>query len=125
MKWSTGLGSAIMLLMASWAGSAPVTPFAEKHGFRQAALEPFQHETHSIRCKAKETTRVIVYGQGSSPMAVYVFDAHGNCVAHDDFSTGGVSDDLALEWLAPTEAAYDVEVRNLGRKSNTAELAIR
>src|SRR5262245_17327039 len=125
MKWSGLWGSAILLSAVSWALSSPVSTFAEKNGYRQLVLDPFARENYPIRCKAKESTRVIVYGQGSSPMAVYVFDKHGNCVAHDDFATDGGSDDLPLEWFSPTEAAYDVEVRNLGRKSNTSEIAIR
>lgn len=125
MKYAAVIGAVIVLLMVSWAESAPVNPFAEKSGFRQLVLEPFQRDNYAIRCKAKESTRVIVYGQGSSPMAVYVFDAHGNCVAHDDYSTNDVSDDLALDWYSPSETTYDVEVYNLGRKSNTAEIAIR
>jgi len=125
MKIAVFLGSSLLMLLGSWAVSSPTTAFAEKNGFRQLVLEPFSRENYAIRCKGKESTRIIVYGQGSSPMAVYVFDTHGNCVARDDFSTGGVSDDLALEWFSAADATYDVEIRNLGRKSNTAEIAIR
>ncbi|GEM_PF-6987934 len=125
MKRAALLGSGFLLLMVHWVVGGPVNSFAEKAGFRQLALEPFGRETYSIKCKAKESTRVIIWGQGSSPMAIYVFDVNGNCVARDDLSVGGISDDLALEWYSPTEANFDVEVRNLGRKSNTAEIAIR
>ena len=125
MKKAVLPSGALLLLMAHFAASGPVQPFGDKMGHRQATLEPFGRETYTLKCKANERSSVIVYGQGSSPMAVYVFDAHGNCVARDDLSNSTVSDDLALEWYPPTEEIYEIEIRNLGRKQNTAEIAIR
>ena len=125
MKKALMMGSVLLLLITPWVVGAPVIPFGEKTGFRQLELAPFGRETYPIRCKAKESTRVMVWGQGKSPLAVYVFDVHGNCVAHDDLSLSRDSDALALEWYSPAQADYDVEVHNLGRRSNTSEIAIR
>jgi len=120
------LGAPLLFLFAHLAGGAPVRPFAENEkGFRPVPTEPFSGRTFPVRCKAKERTAVIIYGQGTSPMAVYVFDSHGNCVAWDDMSLSMMPDDLALEWYPPTEQNYEVEVRNLGRKTNQSEIAIR
>jgi hypothetical protein len=120
------LGVPLLVVFAHFVGGAPVRPFAENEkGFRSVPLEPFSGRTFSVRCKAKERTAVIVYGEGTSPMAVYVFDPHGNCVAWDDNSLSMMPDDLALEWYPPAEQNYEVEVRNLGRKKNQPEIAIR
>ena len=120
------LGAPLLFLFAHLAGGAPVRPFAEgEKGHRQVPMEPFSGRTFSVLCKAKERTAVIIYGQGTSPMAAYVFDSHGNCVAWDDLSLSTMPDDLALEWYPPTEQTYEVEVRNLGRKENRPEIAIR
>lgn len=126
MKGMWLLGAPLALVFAHLAGGAPVRPFADNEkGYRQVPMEPFSARTFPVRCKAKERTAVIVYGQGTSPMGVYVFDPHGNCVAWDDASRSMMPDDLALEWHPPTEQTYEVEVRNLGRKANNAEIAIR
>ncbi|MCI0683893.1 MAG: hypothetical protein L0Y71_17440 [Gemmataceae bacterium] len=121
------VGAPLMLWLVHVAAGSPVRPFADNDkGFRQVLIEPFSTRTfNNIRCQANERTALIVYGQGTSPMAAYVFDAHGNCVAWDDLSISMVPDDLALEWYPPAEQAYDVEVRNLGRKSNQSEIVIR
>jgi hypothetical protein len=118
-------GSAIVFLLVQLAAGAPVRPWAKESGFRQVTLDPFGTFFDSLICNGKERTNVIVYGQGTSPMAVYVYDAHGNCVARDDLSLTTVSDDLAVEWHPPTEQVYDIEIRNLGRRLNNAEIAIR
>lgn len=118
-------GSAVLLLLAHLAPGAPVQPWAKESGFRQLAIEPFATYFSSFTCKARERTAIMVYGQGTSPMAIYVYDAHGNCVARDDLSLSIVSDDLAVEWQPASEQVYDVEIRNLGRKVNNAEIAVR
>lgn len=126
MKRMWLLGAPFVLLFAHLVAGAPVRPFADNEkGFRMVAMEPFSGRTFSVRCKAKERTAVIIYGQGTSPMGVYVFDPHGNCVAWDDVSLSMMPDDLALEWHPPTEQNYEIEVRNLGRKANQPEIAIR
>src|SRR5438105_14667805 len=119
------LGAIVLLVLTGFAGGGPVQPFDDNDGFRQLAFEPFSGQSFTIACRAKERTCAIVYGFGSGPMAVYVFDAHGNCVAWDDVAQTLVSDDLATEWYPPTADTYVVEFRNLGRKQNNAEIAIR
>ena len=125
MKKSAILGALAVLLTAHLVSSAPVDSFDDKLGFRQYEIEPFSGRSISLRCRANERTSVMIYGFGRSPMGIYVFDKHDNCVARDDEAPNAMTDDLAVEWHPPVEDNYDVEVRNLGRKLNTAEVAIR
>jgi len=113
------------LLLTRLAGGAPVEPFDDDKGFRELTFQPFSWQAFTLKCNAKERTCASVYGFGNGPMAVYVFDAYGNCVARDDVAHSLVSDDLATEWHPLTEETYVVEIRNLGRKPNNAEVAIR
>ena len=125
MKKTAILGSLALLLATHLVLGSPVEPFAEKLGFREVELDGFSRETFTLRCQAKQRTTAIVYGDGRSPLALYVFDPHGNCVARDDFGQGRMTDDLAVEWYPPAEDMYEIDVRNLGRKQNIAEVAIR
>jgi hypothetical protein len=125
MRGAVFLGGLGVLALAHLAGGAPVEPFAEKQGFRNLAFEPFKSQTLTVECRARERTSAILYGQGTSPMAIYVFDKHGNCVARDDVSYYVVSDDAAVEWYPPTQDVYEVEIHNLGRRQNNAEIVIR
>ena len=119
-------GLAILLATHLGCETPPQERRAKKvDGFRKVDFDPLSYTTTSQRCQANERTSVIVYGQGTSPLGVYVYDAHGNCVARDDLSLGRVTDDLAAAWQAPREEFYDIEIYNFGRKPNTAELAIR
>ncbi len=104
----------------------PVQPFGdEEKGFHQMRLEPFAVRTFTQECKGGERTCVIAIGQGTTPLGVYVYDVHGNCVAWDDYSLSDVADDLALEFHPPQQGVYEVEIRNFGRRSNSVELAVR
>jgi hypothetical protein len=125
MRTSLMIGGLALFLLARLAGGAPVEPFEDKKGYRDATLDPFSSLRFTLKCKARERTCAIIYGLGKSPMGVYVFDPHGNCVARDDVAPTLISDDLATEWHPATEETYVIEVHNLGRKNNNAEIAIR
>jgi hypothetical protein len=66
--------------------------------------------------KGGERASVIVIGNEEFVMdlAVYVFDADGNCVAR--FDEG--ADYCAVEWYPPTPGRYTIEVRNRGGGSD-------
>ncbi len=125
MKERFLLGCPALLVVAGLAFAAPVTPFADEKGYMEQVFEPLTTQLFSLPCKAKERTSVIVYGQGTSPMAVYVYDIHGNCVAMDDVSTGRISDDLMAAWYPEVQQIYDIEIRNLGLNRNRPEIAMR
>lgn len=69
----------------------------------------------------KQKATVVWIGNKTSAahLGVYVYDAHGNCVANDDFITPRASKNdkypnaVAVEWVPPKTASYTVELVNL------------
>jgi hypothetical protein len=119
---------AVILLLAAGAVLAgPLNPFAGEHGFVNVQMEPHGVRTFTMTCKANERTAVMAIGRGTTPLGVYVYDVHGNCVALDDLSNSAqnYSDDIAVAWQPPREQTYDIQLRNGGRVTNRVELAIR
>ena len=74
---------------------------------------------------AHKRAAVIASGIGKSCLGLYVFDAHGNCVAHDDYASAQTSDDLAADWIPPDTARYEVLIRNAGIDLNIYRIALR
>lgn len=77
----------------------------------------------------KETTEktpaeVIVIGDGNTYLALYVYDRHGNCVAHDE-GTDRIRDDLAAGWVSADGQTYAFEMVNLGRSENQVNYKVR
>lgn len=69
---------------------------------------------------------VIASGNGQSPLALYVYDPEGNCVARDDVvEPRSSSDDVAAEWFPPEMGRYTVELRNLGYRTNQIDVVAR
>lgn len=107
-----------------WAG--PVSPLADDAKvYSKFTLEPFHVRSTAGEFKAREQTAVIAIGEGTTPLGIYVYDIHGNCVARDDLSYSAISDDLALEFHPAERGYFDIEIRNQGRRSNSVEVAIR
>ncbi|MCS7044775.1 MAG: hypothetical protein NZO58_00310 [Gemmataceae bacterium] len=125
MSWSAAWAALAGVVVASCCLAGPLQPFAPKLGYRDFEFRPFQAQSHHLDVKGGEPTQVIVFGITSSPMGVYVYDPHGNCVAHDDASTDLIVDKLLVEFHPPQTAGYEVVIRNLGRKLTQAEVAIR
>lgn len=72
-----------------------------------------------------ERSCVIASGQGASPLALYVFDAHGNCVARDEPVAARSGDDVAVEWFPATAGVFTIELCNAGPQANAAAVAFR
>lgn len=117
----------LVLVSALAVRGGPLNPIDAERGFLSATLEPFSVRTFGETCKAEERTMIMAIGRGNSPIAVYVFDPQGNCIAWDDLALNrkNVSDDIALAWHPPREMRYDIELRNFGRESNLVEFTIR
>jgi hypothetical protein len=77
------------------------------------------------RFKANEAAQLIISGDGDTCLGVYVFDAHGNCVAKDDMTSPESSDDLTARWIPHEAAGFIVEVRNGGISPNGFEFLLR
>jgi hypothetical protein len=90
------------------------------------ALQAWQQTSRFIPYRAGERALVITSGNGLSPLAIYVYDPDGNCVAKDDaVAARGSSDDLAVEWLPPEEGRYTIELRNFGYRTNRFDMITR
>jgi hypothetical protein len=111
-----------ILACVSFSSADLVTPKKLGHGERilgmstRATLEKF---------KADEWASVVVSGVGEACLGLYVFDARGNCVAHDDFTSPQASDDLTVEWIPADTTMFSVEVRNAGIGMDMYDLALR
>lgn len=111
-----------ILLCVSFSSADLVTPKKMGSAERIAGM--------SIRAtidkfKANERASVVVSGEGATCLGLYVFDAQGNCVAHDDVTTPQASDDVAVDWIPADTADYIIEVRNAGTGLNLFDLAVR
>lgn len=116
--WLVPLG---LVLSASLAGSTPLSPQ------KPATLElaPFASQLLPMPFHGQQRALVIASGDGSSPLGLYVYDRHGNCVAWDEARAYVTRDDLAAEWVPPEAGLYLIEVRNAGWRTNSVTVAIR
>ena len=89
-------------------------------------IVPMSTRSYPGAFKAFEPATVQVSGKGRSSLGIYVFDAHGSCVALDDDSKlrPQLCDEVAVEWISDGVGRYSVEIRNAGLESNTFALAI-
>jgi hypothetical protein len=86
---------------------------------------PFGTRAYLETFKANVPAKAEIFGRGESCLALYVFDAEGNCVARDDVSSPITADDAWVEWVPPTAQRYSVEVRNAGGTRNIYQLFLR
>jgi len=75
--------------------------------------------------KGGERACVIITGDGSSYLGLYVYDADGNCIARDDRASYQTRDDAAVDWYPPQTGRYTIEVKNLGVLKNTFKIAVQ
>jgi hypothetical protein len=115
-----------MVLLAIWGsvgGGSPVNPVELR---RAKSFPPFHHITETRPFIGKERACVIIVGTTNQAyMGLYVYDAHGNCVALDDMGNAATRDQLAVEWYPPETGPYAIEVRNLGPLANGFEIVVR
>lgn len=117
-----GLGILGLCACAALGVGGPVTPEESV----KLQLPPFRQTARYITFRGGERALVIASGNGQSPLALYVYDPDGNCVARDDvIDARSPSDDVAVEWYPPETARYTVELRNVGSGTNTVQLVCR
>jgi hypothetical protein len=119
---------AVLLCPALLVGAVLAGPVQRRDpliGKARPTLEAYSGATVTDEFRGGERAGVVVSGNGSTQMGLYVYDEHGNCVGSDDQGGQGVYDDLAVVWFPPRTARYTIEVRNLGPLPNTFELALR
>jgi hypothetical protein len=116
-------GAVTLLLCASLAQGVPWDP---KVAARQEKLAPYDHRSYSRHFDGGRRAIAIAVGNGKSFLNLHVYDADGNCVAHDDAVTLTSRDDVAVEWLPPPAGGtYTVEIHNLGRGENDYLFSMR
>jgi hypothetical protein len=120
-RW-LGLGLLVLGISATLGGGAPLAP-REPEKFKLPAL---RQRAESLPFRGGERALVIASGSGVTSLALYVYDADGNCVARDDVGDprelGG---DAAVAWIPPATDRYTVELRNLGSLENVVYLVMR
>jgi hypothetical protein len=114
-----------LLILAGGAGvavSGPVEPDEKA----TLPLPAFHQTARFISFLPAQRALVIASGNGQSPLALYVFDPDGNCVAHDDLiDPRTYSDDLAVEWYPPALGRYTIELRNAGYGNSNVQFIAR
>ena len=107
----TIMASSLMLTCVCLASADLVTP---RPAVKEQPISAMSLRAYTEAFRADEEARVIVSGDGSTILALYVFDADGNCVAKDDVPAPESSDDLFVEWVPASAGRYSVEMRNAG-----------
>ena len=121
-----------LLLACPWADTSPVKPEAPK---LKVPLGGYGTLLSLVPCKGGERTIAIAATTSDLPvvLGLYVYDAHGNCVALDEFndrippseSRRPSMDDVAVQWFPPAPGTYTVELRNVSPDSCELQMAIR
>jgi hypothetical protein len=132
MKRWLWLALLTLLLATPWAATSPTQ--LEKPQLK-VSLAGYTYLTSLVQCKGGERTVAIAATTSKQPvlLALYAFDAHGNCIARDEYDERTVpsdsrrpsTDDVAVEWFAPVAATYTLELRNLSPDTCTLQMAVR
>jgi hypothetical protein len=124
MMWRLATACGLFIAGVGLAGGPGRVP-REPSVLRGELVTPYGSRAFKITFKGGEPALVIVSGDGTTYMGLYVYDEHGNCVGKDDLGDKGSHDDLAVRWVPPRTARYRIEVRNFGALPNTFQLAKR
>ncbi len=120
MKWLRGLGFSWFLLLTAVGMAAPGP---EGKPVRTSA-DPLGQVSYVDSFEAHKRASAIVIGDGTTVMALYVFDRWGNCVAKDE-GVAPVRDDLAVEWYPTETSLYSIDICNFGRSANNFTVVIK
>jgi hypothetical protein len=96
----------------------------EKFTTQVHTFQPLFSRTYTLEFKAGETACVIFKGDHKAPLALYVYDAHGNCIGWDE-ARSTVPDVDGVEWTPTVNGLYSIEARNIGWQNNECKVNIR
>jgi hypothetical protein len=110
--WLLGLSTSLLL-----------TPHAAGQAAKKTVILPGAGQyVRVLELKAGQEAKIIAANdmrrdpEGPEPpetrLGLYVFDAHGNCVAWDDFAPKKGTRDSAVTFVPPESGRYTVVVRN-------------
>ena len=109
------LCSGLMIVLAG-AALGPGAPLDPKTRAVEGKVEPYREVSYERSFQAGIPARVIALGKAAEGyLGLYVFDAHGNCVARDDEVTTRTVDDTAVEWVPAQTGPYTIQVNALGK----------
>jgi hypothetical protein len=91
---------------------------------KQFPLDPFDRVQTALTCSAGRAARVLVIGDGATPVAAYVYDPRGHCIGYDD-EPSLVYDDRVVAWTASVAGAYEVLIQNFGSGVNRIDANAR
>jgi hypothetical protein len=115
----------VLGLMVSFAAIGLGEPAAPWQPRPADTMRPLTSKFYEAEFKGNRRACAICSGDGSSVMALYVYDVYGNCVAWDDFPASNVRDDLAVDWYPPRDGYYVIEAHNCGILTNTCKIFLR
>jgi hypothetical protein len=110
-----------VFLVATSGNTSPTQPRKRV----ELAAPPLTSQIFLVACNGGERTCVIASGEGRSPLGLYVYDPHGNCIARDEATGTKTADDLAVEWFPPANMSYTIELRNQGLQGNKVDVVFR
>ena len=108
---------AVVVLVVCGGCRQPPPPEKEKPE-KGPVIGGYQSLEKPFKVKSGKEITLVVLGEGSSALGLYIYDRDGNCVAHDDQSNFQTKDDLAVSWIPQKEGEYSYELVNLGPIDN-------
>jgi hypothetical protein len=121
------IGAAVLLCGAALSGGAQ---WDQTTRAVPVELDPLSRREYWGKFLGGKRALAIAVGTNRNPelranLGLYVFDAHGNCVARDDDVDQASRDELAVEWLPAQTGLFTIQVKNLAGVSNQILLGIR
>lgn len=104
------------LLLTSAAVQAGVVGGSRRH---VDVVSPFSTDSYHVTFRGGEAAVVIVSGDGSTDLDLYVYDANRNLIAFDDDST----DDCIVRFTPRWTGSFTICIVNRGRLPNLYVLA--
>jgi hypothetical protein len=101
---------------ACWVGLALIpAPFgsvaAQGRYMNKTTIESHDVDNYEVVVRRGEEEQVLVSGDGSSDLDLYIFDEDNHLICKDEDET----DAMACTWTAPSTEVYQVKVKNRGR----------
>jgi hypothetical protein len=112
----------VLLVGGDFGTGAPLDP--KVRGGRAVSLEGYGQQTYWRKFDGGRTAKFIVMGLEFGFVGLYVFDPHGNCIAHDDEVSSRTPNELAVAWTPPRTDTYTIEVKALGRLANHFDFGV-